>query len=122
MRAPGELNGMQLNMAASKSNYNSIVASALKGITTVKSFKDRGSVGRSLEVVNKLLQETEAVIETEPLRVLNVAQAVVEKLLPKLQYLDDSGGYIGACLEHAIGMMYQLSEKAPDGQLRKDWF
>ncbi|MEJ1242145.1 SWIM zinc finger family protein [Chryseolinea sp. T2] len=108
--------------AASKKDYKEIITAALQGLKGARSFRDRGAVVRSMQVVWKLLTQAEEGITTHPARTLQITQAVLEKLVPALQYVDDSNGDLGGGIEQAVHLMYLVSETAQEEPLRAEWF
>lgn len=108
--------------AASKKDYKEIITAALQGLKGARSFRDRGAVVRSMEVIWKLLTQAEVTITTDPERTLQISQAVLEKLVPALQYVDDSNGDVGGGIEQAVHLMYLVSETNQDEPLRSEWF
>lgn len=112
--------------ATDKSDYKAIITSALQGLRGARSFTDRGSVHRAMIPINKLLEQAENHLNRGSHEsAIYICQAVMEKLVPALQYVDDSNGWMGNSINQAMHLLHLLAELVSDPKMRKllfDWF
>ena len=115
-----------MKTASDKNDYKAILTQALKGLRGATSFTNPDSVYKAMVPVNKLLEQAEKNLhEGRHEQGVQIAQAVLEKLVPSLQYIDDSNGWIGDCIDKAVHLLYLLAEVTEDKSLRKEmcqWF
>ena len=108
--------------ASSKKDYKEIIAAALQGLKGARTFRDWSAISRTMDVVWNLLKQAEESITTDPARTLQITQAVVEKMVPALQYVDDSNGDLSGGIQQAVHLMYLASETNHGEPLRSEWF
>ena len=112
-----------MKTSSDKNDYEAILTQALKGLRGATSFTNPDSVYKAMVPVNKLLEQAEKNLhEGRHEQGIQIAQAVLEKLVPSLQYIDDSNGWMGDCIDKAVHLMYLFADLTEDKSLRKEMF
>ena len=109
--------------ASNKNDYKTILTQSLKGLRGATSFTNPGSVYQAMVPVHKLLEQAEKSLhDGSHQQVLQIGQAVLEKLVLALQYIDDSNGWMGDCIGQTVHLMYRLAEVTENKLLHKEMF
>lgn len=71
--------------------------------------------------LNHILEAAEKNLNANDLRTASViARALINELIPALQYTDDSDGVFGSIIENSISVLGSIPENNPDDDLRKE--
>lgn len=106
-----------------KSAYRQLVKESLRMGMDRRGFIDYWGAGRAVRGAEELLDKGEKLVETgKPEQAIPIFQAVIEELVPALQYADDSNGSIGSAIEYAFQVFYKCIEKVQDPTSRRDLF
>jgi len=112
-----------MKAASDKNDYKAILTQSVKGLRGAASFTNPDSVYKAMVPVHRLLEHAEKSLhDGSHEQVLQIAQAVLEKLVPSLQYIDDSNGWMGDCIREAVHLLYLLADVTEDKSLRKKMF
>src|SRR3990170_1613724 len=86
-------------------------------------FIDYWSTRRAVRGAEELLNKAVKLVESgNPEQAIPIFQAVIEELVPALQFADDSNGDIGGAIDWAFDEFYKCIEKIQDPIMRKDLF
>ncbi len=107
----------------SKSAYRELVKKSLRSGMDSHGFIDYWSGRQAVKGVEELLNKAVKLVESSKSeRAIPIFQAVIEELVPALQFADDSNGDIGGAIEWAFEEFYKCIEKIQDPITRKDLF
>ena len=107
----------------SKSAYRELVKESLRSGMDHHGFIDYWSGRRAVKGVEELLNKAVKLAESSKSeQAIPIFQAVIEELVPALQFADDSNGDIGGAIEWAFEEFYKCIEKIQDPITRKDLF
>jgi hypothetical protein len=110
-------------IATGKNDYRALITQSIQGLRGARSFSDGASVHRAMIPVHKILEQAKKSLHAGKYeQVADITQAVMEKLVPALQYIDDSNGYLSDCISEAVHLLYLLAESDLPQPLRKDLF
>jgi hypothetical protein len=91
-------------------------------------FRRYGYIGYSetryvSSAVNDLLERADKSVETKNYRTaIFIACAVLEELTQALDFVDDSNGDIGGCIDAAINVLLKISQQPIDDKLRRELY
>lgn len=110
--------------ASDKNDYKKIIGQSIQVVRGVNSFRNPSSVFRAMEPVRKFLEQAESHQHSgEHNKAFEITQAVLEKLVPALQYVDDSNGWVGDCIDEAVQLQWLLADVSEGNTaLRKEMF
>ena len=107
----------------SKSAYRELIKESLRSGMDRHGFIDYWSTRRAVRGAEELLNKAVKLVESgNPEQAIPIFQAVIEKLVPALQFADDSNGDIGGAIDWAFDEFYKCIEKIQDPIMRKDLF
>jgi len=107
----------------SKSAYRELVKESLRSGMDRHGLIDYWSTRRAVRGAEELLNKAVKLMESgNPEQAVPIFQAVIEELVPALQFADDSNGDIGGAIEWAFGEFCRCIEKIQDPIIRKDQF
>jgi uncharacterized Zn finger protein len=107
----------------SKSAYRELVKESLRSGMDRHGFIDYWSGRRAVRGVEELLNKAVKLVEASKVgQAIIIFQAVIEELVPALQFADDSNGDIGGAIEQAFEEFYKCIEKIQDPIIGKDLF
>ncbi|MEI9921125.1 MAG: SWIM zinc finger family protein [Bacteroidota bacterium] len=110
-------------IASDKNDYKKIIDQSIQGTRGANSFRNPSGVFRVMEPVHKFLEQAESHLHTgQHNKAFEITQAVLEKLIPALQYVDDSNGWVGDCINEAVHLQWLLADVSEDKPLRKEMF
>ncbi|WP_298653696.1 SWIM zinc finger family protein [uncultured Proteiniphilum sp.] len=109
--------------SASKEFYKSQIQDLADVYSGQYGFIAYREVGEFSRAVSEMLDDSRRNIENKKYKdALSVIFAVLEEVTPVLNSADDSGGYIGGCIEEAIRLLDTLVDENMDESLRIDIF
>ena len=107
----------------SKSAYRELIKESLRSGMDRHGFIDYWSTRRAVRGAEELLNKAVKLVESgNPEQAIPIFQAVIEELVPALQFADDSNGDIGGAIDWAFDEFYKCIEKIQDPIMRKDLF
>jgi uncharacterized Zn finger protein len=107
----------------SKSAYRELIKESLRSGMDRHGFIDYWSTRRAVRGAEELLNKAVKLVESgNPEQAIPIFQAVIEELVPALQFADDSNGDIGGAIDWAFDEFYKCIEKIQDPIIRKDLF
>lgn len=107
----------------SKSAYRELIKESLRSGMDRHAFIDYWSTRRAVRGAEELLNKAVKLVESgNPEQAIPIFQAVIEELVPALQFADDSNGDIGGAIDWAFDEFYKCIEKIQDPIMRKDLF
>ncbi len=107
----------------SKRAYRELVKESLRSGMDRHGFIDYWSTRRAVRGAEELLNKAVKLVESgNPEQAIPIFQAVIEELVPALQFADDSNGDIGGAIDWAFDVFYKCIEKFQDPIIRKDLF
>jgi hypothetical protein len=106
-----------------KNEYKKIISSVLNSSMRRGGFIPYNASSSACSGAESVLDKAEKLLEDGKIaQALTAAQAVLEKMVPVLQYADDSGGSIGGCIVSSLNIFRNASKRKLDGKTRKDFF
>jgi uncharacterized Zn finger protein len=110
--------------ASDKNDYKKIISQSIQSVRGTNSFRNPSSVFRAMEPVRKFIEQAESYLHKgEHRKAFEITQAIHEKLVPALQYVDDSNGWVGDCINEATHLQWLLADVSEgDASFRKDMF
>ncbi len=107
----------------SKSAYRELVKESLRSGMDRHGFIDYWSTRRAVRGAEELLNKAAKLVESSnPEQAIPMFQAVIEELVPALQFADDSNGDIGGAIDWAFSEFCKCVERIQDPIIRKDLF
>ena len=106
-----------------KNEYKKIISSVLNSSMRRGGFIPYNASSSACSGAESVLDKAEKLLEDGKIaQALTAAQAVLEKMVPVLQYADDSGGSIGGCIVSSLNIFRNASKRKLDEKTRKDFF
>jgi hypothetical protein len=106
-----------------KGEYKKIISSVLNRSMRRGGFIPYNASFSACSGAESVLEKAEKYLEAGNVaQALTAAKAVIEKMVPALQYSDDSGGNIGECITASLDIFHEASTRNLDEKTRKDFF
>lgn len=110
------------NKDSKKDDYKRLIRQSINNAKDRGGFIDYWHADRAARGAENLLDLTETLNNKDIQKQIDIYQAVIETLVPILQYADDSNGAIGECIEYAMEKLTKLSDKIKDNKLKSNLF
>ncbi|MCP4137458.1 MAG: hypothetical protein GY754_41205 [bacterium] len=106
-----------------KEYYNDFIQSYLEAAQNRDGFIDYYTAWEAAEGAYKVLKEAEEAINNlEYEKAILMAEAIIEEMVPSLQYTDDSGGEAGEVIESAFKLLHDCAKHELNEDLRKNYY
>jgi hypothetical protein len=109
--------------AESKTSYKKFIRSCLNAASDRYGFIDYHNAYDAAEGASRLITDAHAALNNKEYeKAIHIAQAVIEEMVPSLEYTDDSGGGAGSVIEDAFEILFTSAGSTLPQNMRKSLF